>query len=39
MSLSLSKELRAVYGFDVVAIVPGSVTVNPDLTDVRFCIR
>jgi len=39
MSLSLSKELRPAYGFDDVAIVPGSVTVNPELTDVRFSIR
>ena len=39
MSLSLYKELRPAYGFDDVAIVPGSATVNPELTDVRFTIR
>ncbi len=39
MSLSIGKELRPAYGFDEVAIVPGSVTVNPELTDVRFSIR
>jgi IMP dehydrogenase len=39
MSLSVGiKELRPAYGFDDVAIVPGSVTVNPELTDVRFSI-
>jgi IMP dehydrogenase len=32
------KELRPAYGFDDVAIVPGSVTVNPELTDVRFSL-
>jgi len=39
MSLSMSlKELRPAYGFDEVAIVPGDVTVNPELTDVHFSI-
>ena len=38
MSLSLYKELRPAYGFDEVAIVPGTVTVNPELTDVHFSI-
>jgi len=32
------KELRPAYGFDDVAIVPGQVTVNPELTDVSFTI-
>ena len=32
------KELRPAYGFDEVAIAPGSVTVNPELTDVHFSI-
>jgi IMP dehydrogenase len=32
------RELRPAYGFDEVAIVPGNVTVNPELTDVRFSI-
>src|SRR2546425_1785010 len=38
MSLSLYKELRPAYGFDEVAIVPGDITVNPELTDVHFSI-
>jgi len=38
MSLSVYKELRPAYGFDEVAIVPGDVTVNPELTDVHFSI-
>ncbi len=32
------KELRPAYGFDDVAIVPGEVTVNPELTDVSFAL-
>ena len=32
------KELRRVYGFDEVAIVPGDVTVNPDMTETGFSI-
>jgi IMP dehydrogenase len=38
MSLSLYKELRPAYGFDEVAIVPGTLTVNPELCDVKFSI-
>ncbi|MFB3052895.1 MAG: IMP dehydrogenase, partial [Dehalococcoidia bacterium] len=38
MSLSAYRELRPAYGFDEVAIVPGSVTVNPELTNVRFAL-
>jgi IMP dehydrogenase len=38
MSLSGFKELRPAYGFDEVAIVPGTVTVNPELTDVHFSV-
>jgi IMP dehydrogenase len=38
MSLATFKELRPAYGFDEVAIVPGNVTVNPELTDVHFSI-
>ena len=38
MSVSLYKELRPAYGFDEVAIVPGTLTVNPELTDVHFRI-
>ena len=29
------KELREAYGFDDVAIVPGALTINPELTDVQ----
>ena len=32
------KELRRSYGFDEVAIVPGSVTVNPDQTQIDFSL-
>jgi IMP dehydrogenase len=38
MSLSPYKELRPAYGFDEVAIVPGNITVNPELTDVHLRI-
>jgi IMP dehydrogenase len=38
MSLATFKELRPAYGFDEVAIVPGTITVNPELTDVHFTI-
>jgi IMP dehydrogenase len=33
-----AKAMRQAYGFDEVAIVPGSYTVNPELTDVSFHI-
>ena len=32
MSVPHLKELRRVYGFDEVAIAPGSITINPELT-------
>ena len=32
------KELRRAYGFDEVAIVPGSVTVNPGQTSTEFAV-
>ena len=32
------KQLRRVYGFDEVAIVPGDITINPDQTDIDFKI-
>ena len=32
------KELRPAYGFDDVAIVPGEVTINPELCDVSFAL-
>src|SRR3990172_9412912 len=38
MSISTYRELRPAYGFDEVAIVPGSVTVNPELIDVRLAV-
>jgi len=38
VSISAYRELRPAYGFDEVAIVPGSVTVNPELTNVRFAL-
>jgi IMP dehydrogenase len=36
MSTPVFKQLRRAYGFDEVAIVPGSVTLNPEMTDVSF---
>ena len=33
------KELRPAYGFDDVAIVPGDVTVNPELSDASFALE
>ena len=32
------KQLRRAYGFDEVAIVPGSTTINPDQTNIDFYI-
>ena len=32
MGVPYFKELRRAYGFDEVAIVPGQITVNPDMT-------
>ncbi len=32
------KEIRRAYGFDEVAIVPGEVTINPDLVNTDFSI-
>ena len=32
------KNLRYAYGFDEVALVPGAVTINPELTDISFTI-
>ncbi len=31
-----AKRMRRAYGFDEVAIVPGDVTVNPEMTDISF---
>ena len=33
-----AKVMRRAYGFDEVAIVPGAVTVNPELTDVSLAL-
>ena len=38
MSRRLFKELNRAYGFDEVAIVPGQVTINPDLTSTKMTI-
>ena len=33
------KELRRAYGFEEVAIVPGEVTINPELANTTFSTR
>ena len=38
MPKRLFKELERAYGFDEVAIVPGQVTINPDLTSTKMNI-
>ena len=38
MAVPGMKELRRAYGFDEVSIVPGQVTINPDLTDIGFSV-
>ncbi|HAI99601.1 MAG TPA: GuaB3 family IMP dehydrogenase-related protein, partial [Dehalococcoidia bacterium] len=38
MPRRLFKELERSYGFDEVAIVPGQVTINPDLTSTKLTI-
>ena len=38
MGVPMFKELRRAYGFDEVAIVPGEVTVNPDMVTTDFAI-
>lgn len=38
MGVPQFKEIRRAYGFDEVAIVPGSVTVNPELTSTDFSV-
>ncbi|MBI4233179.1 MAG: GuaB3 family IMP dehydrogenase-related protein [Chloroflexi bacterium] len=38
MGIPQFKEIRRAYGFDEVAIVPGSVTINPDQTSIDFAI-
>ena len=39
MGRRLFKELERSYGFDEVAIVPGQVTINPELTSTKLTIR
>ena len=39
MGRKLFKELERSYGFDEVAIVPGQVTINPELTSTKMIIR
>ena len=38
MGRRLFKELERSYGFDEVAIVPGQVTINPELTSTKMTI-
>ena len=38
MGVPQFKEIRRTYGFDEVAIVPGAVTINPDMTSTEFSI-
>jgi IMP dehydrogenase len=38
MGQHLFKELQRAYGFDEVAIVPGEVTINPDMTSTKLVI-
>ena len=38
MGRRLFKELERAYGFDEVSIVPGQVTINPDLTSTKMTI-
>ena len=38
MYLPRIKELRRAYGFEEVAIVPGEVTINPELANTTFSL-
>jgi IMP dehydrogenase len=38
LELGRSKRARRAYGFDEVALVPGSITINPDEIDVTFSL-
>ena len=38
MGIGHVPELRRAYGFDEIAIAPGDVTINPDLTSIDFSI-
>lgn len=39
LTYPLKKQLRPAYGFDDVAIAPGQITVNPDMTDLSFSVN
>ena len=39
MGIGHVPELRRAYGFDEVAIAPGDVTINPDLTSIDFSVN
>jgi len=39
MGVPQFKEIRRAYGFDEVAIAPGSVTINPEMTSTDFSIN
>ena len=36
--MSQFKEIRRTYGFDEVAIAPGSVTINPEMASTEFSV-
>ncbi|HBD83690.1 MAG TPA: GuaB3 family IMP dehydrogenase-related protein, partial [Dehalococcoidia bacterium] len=38
MGVPQFKEIRRAYGFDEVAIAPGSVTINPEMTNTDFSV-
>ena len=38
MGAPMFKELRRAYGFDEVAIVPGEVTINPEMASCQFAV-
>ena len=38
MAVPQFKELRRTYGFDEVAIAPGHITVNPEMTSTEFSV-
>ncbi len=38
MSVTQVREIRRAYGFDEVSIVPGAVTVNPEMTNTDFSV-
>ncbi len=38
MTLPIFKEIRPAYGFDEVSIVPGQITINPDMASTQMAI-